>query len=111
MEKQPMDGMQLDKRLLERPGWITSEELERELSALPDVADKIDPREDDPSGEFDEPNAPSEPQTSSSFGAAGESQGAPAGESSVPSRTSPSEGTDGSGSDGASGGGGFSSNL
>ncbi len=110
MEKRPTDRMQLDKRLLERPGWITSDELERELSALPDVAGKIDLREDDPSGD-DEPNAPSEPQTSSSFGAAGESQGTPAGESSVPSRTSSSEGTDGSGSDGASGGGGFSSNL
>jgi hypothetical protein len=33
-------NLRLDRRLLRRRGWISPEELERELAALPDVAEK-----------------------------------------------------------------------
>ena len=59
MENRSRDRMRVDRRLLERSGWITPEELERELAALPDVADKIDSRESDPSG--DEASPPDDP--------------------------------------------------
>ena len=42
--------LRLDRRLLDRRGWISPEELERELAALPDVADKFAP--------VDEPDPP-----------------------------------------------------
>jgi hypothetical protein len=32
----------MDKRLLRRRGWLSPEDLERELAALPDVADKAE---------------------------------------------------------------------
>lgn len=35
--------LRLDRRLLRRRGWISSSEMERELAALPDVADKAEP--------------------------------------------------------------------
>ena len=40
-------GLKLDRRLLRRRGWIDPAELERELEALPDVSDKIQPPEAD----------------------------------------------------------------
>jgi hypothetical protein len=33
-------NLRLDRRLIRRRGWIPEEELERELEALPDVAEK-----------------------------------------------------------------------
>jgi hypothetical protein len=33
--------LRLDRRMLDRRGWIPQNELERELAALPDVSDKI----------------------------------------------------------------------
>ena len=39
----PNHGLKLDRRLLRRRGWIDPQDLERELEALPDVADKIQP--------------------------------------------------------------------
>ncbi len=57
MDNRSRDRMRVDRRLLGRPGWIAPDELERELSGLPDVADKIDSREQDPSGEAPEPAA------------------------------------------------------
>jgi hypothetical protein len=32
--------LRLDRRLLKRRGWLSEEELEKELAALPDVAEK-----------------------------------------------------------------------
>ena len=58
MDNRSKDLMRMDRRLLERPGWITPEELERELAELPDVSDKIDTRESDPSGEESGTSAP-----------------------------------------------------
>lgn len=34
-------ALALDRRLIRRRGWIPPEELERELSSLPDVSDRI----------------------------------------------------------------------
>jgi hypothetical protein len=47
--------LRLDRRLLERRGWISKAELERALAELPDVEDKAAP-----------PEAPAEPATTSS---------------------------------------------
>ena len=41
-------NLRLDRRLARRRGWIDPEELERELAALPDTSDKIQPPEDEP---------------------------------------------------------------
>lgn len=38
-----MKKLRLDRRLLNRRGWISPAESERAIAALPDVADKIDP--------------------------------------------------------------------
>ena len=44
-------SLKLDRRLLRRRGWIDPGELERELEALPDVSDKIQPPDaDEPEG-------------------------------------------------------------
>jgi uncharacterized protein YidB (DUF937 family) len=41
MDRQSIQKLRLDRRLAERTGWIPREELDRELSALPDVSDKL----------------------------------------------------------------------
>jgi hypothetical protein len=55
--------LRLDRRLIRRRGWIADEDLERELEALPDVADKGvrgDPEGDgDPEGGPDPGTGPS----------------------------------------------------
>lgn len=38
--------LRTDRRLLDRRGWISREELERELKNLPDVGAKIAPPEE-----------------------------------------------------------------
>lgn len=38
--------LRLDRRLLDRRGWISPQELTSELAALPDVSGKIAPSED-----------------------------------------------------------------
>lgn len=38
--------LRLDRRMLDRRGWISPQEQERELAALPDVSAKIAPTED-----------------------------------------------------------------
>lgn len=50
--------LKLDRRLIERREWIEPAELERELAALPDVADKIAPPEDNPEGSSGGPAEP-----------------------------------------------------
>ena len=41
MDRQSLQKLRLDRRLAERRGWISREDLDRELKALPDVADKL----------------------------------------------------------------------
>ena len=51
-------SLRLDRRLTRRRGWISPEELERELEALPDVADKGvrgDPEGDEPTDDSSGP--------------------------------------------------------
>ena len=40
MDEESLKDLRLDRRLLSRLGWISPEELERELEALPDVSHK-----------------------------------------------------------------------
>ena len=56
MDRETMSKLRLDKRLTSRRGWISPDDLERELEALPDVSSKIAPIEEpadepDPSAE------------------------------------------------------------
>jgi len=41
MDRRSLENMKLDRRLIKREGWISEEELQRQLEALPDVADKV----------------------------------------------------------------------
>lgn len=51
-------GLKLDRRLLRRRGWIDPAELERELEALPDVSDKVQPPDaDEPEGSGSPPGS------------------------------------------------------
>jgi len=59
MVHESIRNLRLDRRLLERPGWIEAGELERELAALPDAADKAAPLEE---GEAAEGSAGVEPE-------------------------------------------------
>lgn len=45
MDRETISKLRLDKRLIHRRGWISSEDLERELEALPDSSSKIAPVE------------------------------------------------------------------
>jgi len=38
--------LRLDRRMLDRRGWIAQKDLDRELAELPDVSAKIAPTED-----------------------------------------------------------------
>lgn len=40
MNRDALQKLRLDRRLLERRGWMGEAELERELAALPDIAAK-----------------------------------------------------------------------
>jgi hypothetical protein len=53
MDRESMQRLRLDRRLIRRRGWLSEEDLERELAALPDVSHKIAPV-------GGEPSAPSE---------------------------------------------------
>jgi len=46
MDRDATSKLRLDRRLTNRRGWISPEDLEHELEALPDVADKVAPSED-----------------------------------------------------------------
>ena len=40
MDRDSMQKLRLDRRLIRRPGWLSSPELESELEALPDSRHK-----------------------------------------------------------------------
>ena len=40
MDRDTTQRLRLDRRLIRRRGWISPDELERELAALPDAASK-----------------------------------------------------------------------
>lgn len=41
MDRRSTAKLKLDRRLIRRRGWISKEDLERELAALPDVSAKM----------------------------------------------------------------------
>jgi hypothetical protein len=47
MDQKSMQQFRLDRRLIGRRGWIGRDELARSLEALPDVSDKVAPREEE----------------------------------------------------------------
>ena len=49
MDRESMRRLRLDRRLIRRRGWLSEEDLERELTALPDVSHKIAPVGGEPS--------------------------------------------------------------
>jgi hypothetical protein len=57
VDRKSLEQLKLDRRLIRRPNWISSKELQRELDALPDVADKVAPIEEDEGGSNEEPTA------------------------------------------------------
>ena len=60
MDRRSLAKLKLDRRLTRRTGWVSKEELERELEALPDVSDKIARDEDsDAEGSGTAPEPPS----------------------------------------------------
>jgi len=50
MNPEIMDKLRLDRRLHTRRDWISKEDLEKELAALPDVSEKIDKSDPDRAG-------------------------------------------------------------
>jgi hypothetical protein len=51
MPHESLRHLRLDRRLRDRRGWISKDELEREIAALPDVSEKIAPAEETAPGE------------------------------------------------------------
>ncbi len=47
MNRESLRKLRLDRRLIDRKGWISDSELEKELGALPDTSDKRMPPEED----------------------------------------------------------------
>jgi len=48
----------MDRRLIRRRGWLSEQELERELAALPDISHKIAPVEGEPSAPSEHAETP-----------------------------------------------------
>ena len=46
MNRDATRKLKTDRRLIHRRGWISKEELDKQLDALPDVSHKIAPPED-----------------------------------------------------------------
>jgi hypothetical protein len=51
MNREATEKLRLDRRLIQRRGWISNEEREKCLEELPDVSHKIAPPEDEQPGE------------------------------------------------------------
>lgn len=71
MDQETMRNLRLDRRLLQRRGWVSPKELEEALEALPDVSGKIAPPAEEPrpaeagaSGAGEERTAPAGPEAS-----------------------------------------------
>ncbi len=43
MDRDSLEKLRLDRRLIRRRGWIAPDDLDREIESLPDVANKIAP--------------------------------------------------------------------
>jgi hypothetical protein len=58
MERESMRRLRMDRRLIRRRGWLSKEELERELAALPDASHKIAPVGSEPSAPSEQTETP-----------------------------------------------------
>ncbi len=66
MDRKSTRNLRLDQRLIGRRNWISSAELEKELSTLPDVSHKIaEPQEEPESSQESEDGLESDALTSS----------------------------------------------
>ena len=48
MLDEALNDLKVDRRMLDRRGWITRQERAAALAALPDCADKVAPQEEAP---------------------------------------------------------------
>ncbi len=48
MDRNSIDKMKFDRRLVRRQDWVTRDELEKQLEALPDVSHKVATDDDSP---------------------------------------------------------------
>ncbi len=55
VDRKSIEQMKFDRRLVRRKEWITRDELEKRLEALPDVSHKIAPDDDAPSEPSESP--------------------------------------------------------
>lgn len=51
MDRETISKLRLDRRLIQRRDWISPDDLERELEALPDVSHKIAPDQEQETSE------------------------------------------------------------
>ena len=54
MNRDALQQLRLDRRLIKRRGWISREELEKAVEALPDVSHKVSPPEEEAPAEAEE---------------------------------------------------------
>jgi hypothetical protein len=67
MNREALEKLRTDRRLINRRGWISKAELEKDLEALPDVSHKIAPPEEEEPPKA----APAEETDSATVGAQG----------------------------------------
>ena len=67
MNRDSMKALRLDRRLLNRRGWITQADLDKQLSALPDVADKVQVVEATPESPAPDASDTDGPESTSGF--------------------------------------------
>jgi hypothetical protein len=61
MNREATENLRLDRRLLNRRGWISKAEREKEFAALPDVSQKIAPPAEESSAGASDDGAATEP--------------------------------------------------
>jgi hypothetical protein len=54
MNRDALQQLRLDRRLIKRRGWISQAELEKAIEALPDVSDKVSPPDEEAPAEAGE---------------------------------------------------------
>ena len=67
MNRDSMNALRLDRRLLRRRGWLTAEELEEQLAALPDAAEKAQAVDVNTEAAAPEAPASGDPESSRGF--------------------------------------------
>jgi hypothetical protein len=67
MNRDSMKALRFDRRMLRRRGWITPEELEQQLTSLPDVADKVKAGEEESSAPAPDAPAGGGPESPTGF--------------------------------------------